>query len=97
MTRAPFVTAKAPESFSRQLESFDTTIGWRFVNPQMKAQYGIDSMPETSENVAADEHPRANTTFESAEMKSIRCRESGDHSASVSNTRSQTPALPQRL
>ncbi len=53
MSRAPFVMGKATEAFSRQAEIFDTTIGWRFVNPLMKAQYGIDSMPETAENVAA--------------------------------------------
>ncbi|MEZ5418052.1 MAG: 3-oxoadipyl-CoA thiolase [Vicinamibacterales bacterium] len=52
MTRAPFVQGKAAEAFSRQAEIFDTTIGWRFVNPLLKAQYGIDSMPETGENVA---------------------------------------------
>ena len=52
MTRAPFVQGKATEAFSRQIEVFDTTIGWRFVNPLLKAQYGIDSMPETGENVA---------------------------------------------
>ena len=54
MSRAPFVMAKATEAFSRSAEIFDTTIGWRFVNPILKAQYGIDSMPETAENVAAD-------------------------------------------
>jgi 3-oxoadipyl-CoA thiolase len=54
MTRAPFVMGKAAEAFSRQAEIFDTTIGWRFVNPAMKAQYGIDSMPETAENVAEE-------------------------------------------
>ena len=54
MTRAPFVTAKATEAFSRGAETFDTTIGWRFVNPLLKAQYGVDSMPETAENVAQD-------------------------------------------
>ena len=54
MTRAPFVTGKATEAFSRSAEIFDTTIGWRFVNPLMKQQYGVDSMPETGENVAAD-------------------------------------------
>jgi acetyl-CoA acyltransferase len=52
MTRAPFVMGKAQEAFSRSAEIYDTTIGWRFVNPLMKAQYGIDSMPETAENVA---------------------------------------------
>jgi len=54
MSRAPFVMPKADTAFSRRAEIFDTTIGWRFVNKAMKAQYGIDSMPETAENVAAD-------------------------------------------
>jgi acetyl-CoA acyltransferase len=54
MTRAPFVMGKAQEAFSRTAEVYDTTIGWRFVNPAMKAGYGIDSMPETAENVAQD-------------------------------------------
>ena len=54
MTRAPFVMGKATEAFSRSAEIHDTTIGWRFVNPKMKAEYGIDSMPETAENVAQD-------------------------------------------
>lgn len=52
MTRAPFVMGKAQEAFARQAETHDTTIGWRFINPLIKAQYGIDSMPETAENVA---------------------------------------------
>jgi len=54
MSRAPFVMPKADTAFSRNAEIYDTTIGWRFVNPVMKAQYGVDSMPETGENVAAD-------------------------------------------
>lgn len=54
MSRAPFVMGKADAAFSRQAEIFDTTIGWRFVNPLMKAKYGVDSMPETAENVAED-------------------------------------------
>jgi acetyl-CoA acyltransferase len=56
MTRAPFVMGKADSAFSRNAAIFDTTIGWRFVNPQMAAQYGVDAMPETAENVAADYH-----------------------------------------
>src|SRR5689334_20845564 len=52
MTRAPFVMGKATEAFSRTNETFDTTIGWRFINPLMKAQYGVEQMPETGENVA---------------------------------------------
>lgn len=54
MSRAPFVMPKADTAFSRKAEIYDTTIGWRFVNPVMKSQYGIDSMPETAENVAED-------------------------------------------
>jgi hypothetical protein len=54
MTRAPFVMGKADSAFSRAAKIEDTTIGWRFVNPKMKAQYGIDSMPETAENVARE-------------------------------------------
>jgi len=53
MSRAPFVLAKSTEAFSRAAAIADTTIGWRFVNPRMKERYGIDSMPETAENVAA--------------------------------------------
>ncbi|SOE66723.1 3-oxoadipyl-CoA thiolase [Burkholderia sp. D7] len=54
MSRAPFVQGKATTAFSRQAEIFDTTIGWRFINPLMKKMYGVDSMPETAENVATD-------------------------------------------
>ena len=54
MSRAPFVMPKATSAFSRANAVYDTTIGWRFPNPKMKAQYGIDSMPETADNVAAD-------------------------------------------
>lgn len=52
MTRAPFVLGKSEGAFARQTEIYDTTIGWRFINPKMKEKYGIDSMPETAENVA---------------------------------------------
>ncbi|KXG85017.1 3-oxoadipyl-CoA thiolase [Agrobacterium bohemicum] len=54
MSRAPFVMPKADAAFSRNAEIYDTTIGWRFVNPAMKALYGVDSMPETGDNVALD-------------------------------------------
>jgi acetyl-CoA acyltransferase len=54
MSRAPFVMPKADQAFSRNAEIYDTTIGWRFVNPLMRQQYGVDSMPETGENVAED-------------------------------------------
>src|SRR5260370_1567401 len=56
MSRAPFVVANAASSFSRPMKVEDTTIGWRFVNPLMKAKYGTDSMPETAENVAEEWH-----------------------------------------
>ena len=54
MSRAPFVMGKAESAFSRTTQMFDTTIGWRFVNKLMKEKYGVDAMPETAENVAAD-------------------------------------------
>ena len=54
MSRAPYVMSKGATPFSRDVQMFDTTIGWRFVNPLMKKQYGVDSMPETGENVAED-------------------------------------------
>ena len=54
MSRAPFVMPKAETAFSRSTDIYDTTIGWRFINPLMKQQYGVDSMPETGENVAED-------------------------------------------
>jgi len=56
MSRAPFVMGKADTAFSRNAVIFDTTIGWRFVNPLMKAAHGVDSMPQTADNVAADFH-----------------------------------------
>jgi acetyl-CoA acetyltransferase family protein len=54
MTRAPFVMGKADSAFARNAGLYDTTIGWRFINPLMKKQYGVDSMPETAENVAVE-------------------------------------------
>ena len=54
MSRAPFVMGKADAAFSRSAEIFDTTLGWRFINPALKAKYGVDTMPETGENVAED-------------------------------------------
>ncbi len=56
MTRAPFVLAKADSAFGRNAEVFDTTLGWRFINPAMKSKYGVDSMAETAENVADEFH-----------------------------------------
>jgi 3-oxoadipyl-CoA thiolase len=56
MSRAPFVVAKAESAYSRSMKMEDTTLGWRFINPLMKAKYGVDSMPETGENVAEEFH-----------------------------------------
>src|SRR5947208_13075656 len=56
MSRAPFVIGKADGAYSRSMKMEDTTIGWRFINPGMKAAYGVDSMPETGENVAEEFH-----------------------------------------
>lgn len=56
MSRAPFVMGKAEGAFARNLKLEDTTMGWRFINPQLKAQYGVDSMPETAENLADERH-----------------------------------------
>jgi acetyl-CoA acyltransferase len=55
MSRAPFVMGKAETAFGRGTELFDTTLGWRFVNPRMKAMFGVDAMPETAENVAKED------------------------------------------
>ena len=56
MSRAPFVLPKAEAAFSRSASIYDTTMGWRFVNPRLEKLYGVDSMPETGENVAAQYH-----------------------------------------
>lgn len=56
MSRAPFVIGKSEAGFARDINAFDTTIGWRFINPALKAKYGVDSMPETAENVAEEFH-----------------------------------------
>jgi 3-oxoadipyl-CoA thiolase len=56
MSRAPFVVGKSDAAFSRSIKLEDTTLGWRFINPLMKAKYGVDTMPETAENVAAEYH-----------------------------------------
>ena len=69
MSRAPFVLPKAETGFSRNAEIYDTTIGWRFVNPLMKQQYGVDSMPETGENVA-EEHRISRTDQDAFSLRS---------------------------
>ncbi|MBM3570155.1 MAG: 3-oxoadipyl-CoA thiolase [Alphaproteobacteria bacterium] len=69
MSRAPFVMAKADQAFSRSAEIFDTTIGWRFVNRLMREKYGVDSMPETAENVA-EEHQIARADQDAFALRS---------------------------
>ena len=72
MTRAPLVMGKAEAAFQRSAEIFDTTIGWRFVNPLMKAQYGVDSMPETAENLAR-EHQISRADQDKFALRSQQC------------------------
>lgn len=80
MSRAPFVMGKAAAPFDRSAEVFDTTIGWRFVNPKMRALYGTDSMPETGENVARDcavERLAQDAFAWRSQIRAARARESG--------------------
>ncbi|UDF35805.1 UNVERIFIED_ORG: 3-oxoadipyl-CoA thiolase [Shinella sp. XGS7] len=86
MSRAPFVLPKAESAFSRSAEIHDTTIGWRFVNPLMKAQYGIDSMPETGENVAADfgiERAAQDRMALASQLKAVAAQQSGFFDAEI--------------
>jgi len=94
MSRAPFVMPKADTAFSRNAEIYDTTIGWRFVNPRTKALYGVDSMPETGENVAAD----YNVSREDQDRFALRSQQrAGAAIASGRLAREITPVnIPQR-
>ncbi len=94
MSRAPFVLPKADSAFSRNAEIYDTTIGWRFINPRMKALYGVDSMPETGENVAAD----FNISREDQDRFALRSQQrAGAAMASGRLAREITPvSIPQR-
>ncbi len=80
MSRAPFVMPKATSAFARDNAVYDTTIGWRFVNPLMKAQYGVDSMPETAENVAQDygiSRLDQDTMALASQLKAVAAQQSG--------------------
>ena len=80
MSRAPFVMPKAESAFSRANAVYDTTIGWRFVNRLMKAQYGVDSMPETAENVAVDyriEREAQDRMALASQMKAVAAQKAG--------------------
>jgi len=86
MSRAPFVMPKAESAFSRNNAVYDTTIGWRFVNKLMKAQYGVDSMPETAENVATDFHIEREAQDRMAlrsQLNAIRAQQSGFFDAEI--------------
>ena len=80
MSRAPFVMPKAESAFSRANAVYDTTIGWRFINKLMKAQYGVDSMPETAENVATDykiEREAQDKMAMASQMKAVAAQKAG--------------------
>ncbi|WP_370399571.1 3-oxoadipyl-CoA thiolase [Sulfitobacter sp. JB4-11] len=94
MTRAPFVMPKAETAFSRGNAVYDTTIGWRFVNPKMKAQYGVDSMPETADNVAEDHD--INRADQDAFAKRSQARWAAAHAARVFKDEIAPVTIPQR-
>ena len=86
MSRAPFVMPKADSAFSRANAVYDTTIGWRFINPVMKAKYGVDAMPETAENVAADfkiEREAQDRMALASQLKAVAAQKSGFFDAEI--------------
>ena len=86
MSRAPFVIPKATNAFSRAAEIYDTTIGWRFINKIMKEKYGVDSMPETAENVATDfkiEREAQDRMALASQMKAVAAQKSGYFDAEI--------------
>jgi acetyl-CoA C-acetyltransferase len=86
MTRAPFVQGKSAEAFGRHAEIYDTTIGWRFVNPLMKKMYGVDSMPETAENVADDykiEREAQDRMALASQLKAVAAQKAGYFDAEI--------------
>ena len=98
MSRAPFVMGKASTPYQRQAELFDTTIGWRFVNPLMAQQFGTDSMPETAENVAELlKISRADQDAFAWRRKSCRCRSSARKGRSARYAMMSIPARKPRL
>ena len=86
MSRAPFVSPKAEAAFSRSTAVYDTTIGWRFINPAMREMYGVDSMPETAENVATDykiERAAQDRMALASQMKAVAAQERGYFDAEI--------------
>ncbi|KPA21939.1 3-oxoadipyl-CoA/3-oxo-5,6-dehydrosuberyl-CoA thiolase [Shimia sp. SK013] len=94
MSRAPFVMGKATTAFSRAAEVFDTTIGWRFINKKMKAMYGVDSMPQTADNVAADWN--INRADQDAFAARSQARWAAAHAAGVFADEITSVTIPQR-
>ncbi len=88
MSRAPFVMPKAENAFSRNAEVYDTTIGWRFVNPLLRQQYGVDSMPETAENVAEE------FRISRADQDAFACRSQSRTAAAQENGRLAAEIVP---
>jgi 3-oxoadipyl-CoA thiolase len=100
MSRAPFVMGKAEMPFQRQNEIFDTTMGWRFVNPQMRAHYGIDTMPETAENVARDFNiPReAQDAFAyRSQVRALKAQKDGFFAEEIIPVEVNAPKSPSRI
>ncbi len=90
MSRAPFVMPKADSAFSRSNAVYDTTIGWRFVNPRMKALYGVDSMPETAENVATEyriEREAQDRMALRSQLNAVQAQEAGHLAAEITPVR----------
>ncbi|MSQ56752.1 MAG: 3-oxoadipyl-CoA thiolase [Limnohabitans sp.] len=88
MSRAPFVMPKAESAFSRAPAIYDTTIGWRFVNPKMKEMYGVDAMPETAENVAIDfkiEREAQDRMALASQLKAVAAQKSGFFDAEITS------------
>ena len=88
MSRAPFVMGKAESAFSRAAQMYDTTIGWRFVNPRMKERYGTDAMPETAENVAAEykiSREDQDRMALSSQLKAVAAQKSGFFDAEITS------------
>ncbi len=86
MSRAPYVMGKADSAFSRNTQMFDTTIGWRFINPLMKEKYGVDSMPETAENVATDykvDRASQDKMALASQMKAVAAQKAGYFDAEI--------------
>ena len=99
MTRAPLVMGKAETAFQRSAEMFDTTIGWRFVNPRMRQLYGVDSMPETAQNVA-DEYGVSREDQDAfalrSQQRAVAAQANGTFEAEIFRSRPRTERASRR-